>query len=601
MCTLRKSVLTLVLVFVMVLSIFAGASADELTEQQSNAIAMLNHITVLTQEINALKNSRVFMEQAYTFLVNNTHPNSVDNRTLSQLTVLLDTMESYRMLNVKRERLQYIYEQNKAQAIRAALPSPLGLMSAVQSFDPKKMAMSIVYMAVDSVTSYNAYHEQNDLQFLQDGWALDDKEAETLHESRKGTFAYMIKMVGDYGLPGDLTLTENTVSEFVEWKNNSSVAGRIRFLESNQETYKAYGRYWLALADSYYQNGDYQKCLDAIASYESLGTRIFRKDYNLANILPLVITAAEEVKSLDEYVDFAEQYALVILNNTEHNDWPLRYFAAQTYIGLYSKTKDQKYLQLAYDVALDNANYLVSEQLEANAAYLAPVILKSTKGLTDKQKKEAQQYNKMLQETRKTELAPINEPLVLNCDLLFALANELNVSEAEKKKIEGILHPNNTPLFLTKSVDEKYWFDAPADNAFEIKYGGTKVIVPVAYLTKDCVLCVSVKEANAETEKVFSDWKLETVNRGTEGNLETFHSVFMSKAAKAHTWEPDATILIDIYPDNDKAAVPYHFKYTTHGTKKEWYDYLKVWEGHKNNWYDYLKVWENSVSFEQVK
>ena len=41
--------------------------------------------------------------------------------------------------------------------------------------------------------------------------------------------------------------------------------------------------------------------------------------------------------------------------------------------------------------------------------------------------------------------------------------------------------------------------------------------------------------------------------------------------------------------------------YTTHGTKKEWYDYLKVWEGHKNNWYDYLKVWENSVTFEQVK
>ncbi|NLL55128.1 MAG: hypothetical protein GX246_08275 [Clostridiales bacterium] len=66
MCTLRKSVLILVLVFVMVLSIFVGASADELTEQQSNAIAMLNHITVLTQEINASKNLKVW-ENSVTF------------------------------------------------------------------------------------------------------------------------------------------------------------------------------------------------------------------------------------------------------------------------------------------------------------------------------------------------------------------------------------------------------------------------------------------------------------------------------------------------------------------------------------------------------
>jgi hypothetical protein len=50
----------------MVLSIFVGASADELTEQQSNAIAMLNHITVLTQEINASKNLKVW-ENSVTF------------------------------------------------------------------------------------------------------------------------------------------------------------------------------------------------------------------------------------------------------------------------------------------------------------------------------------------------------------------------------------------------------------------------------------------------------------------------------------------------------------------------------------------------------
>ena len=62
-------------------------------------------------------------------------------------------MERYRMAALQRERLEYIYEQNQAQAIRAAVPSPMGLFSAVRSYRPSKIAASIAYMAIDSITS----------------------------------------------------------------------------------------------------------------------------------------------------------------------------------------------------------------------------------------------------------------------------------------------------------------------------------------------------------------------------------------------------------------------------------------------------------------
>lgn len=119
MTTLRRIIsLVLVLCFILAMPVTqAKAENTSLTTEQRNAIAMLNYMTVLTQETNAAKNSRLFMEQAYTSLVNNTYPNAVDSRTLSQMTGLLDTMEKYRMVNVKRDRLQYIYEQNQAQAI----------------------------------------------------------------------------------------------------------------------------------------------------------------------------------------------------------------------------------------------------------------------------------------------------------------------------------------------------------------------------------------------------------------------------------------------------------------------------------------------------
>ncbi len=92
-----KKILAFVILMGMLLGVPAYAKPSALTDEQSNAIAMLNYITVLTQDVNASKNSRLYMEEAYSSLINNTYPNAVDSRTLSQLTGLLDTMERYRM------------------------------------------------------------------------------------------------------------------------------------------------------------------------------------------------------------------------------------------------------------------------------------------------------------------------------------------------------------------------------------------------------------------------------------------------------------------------------------------------------------------------
>lgn len=212
------SVMLAVCILLGILPIARAESAAPLSEEQTNAIAMLNYITVLTQDVNASKNSRLYMEEAYSSLINNTYPSAVDSRTLSQLTSLLDVMEGYRMIAVKRDRLQYIYEQNQAQAIRAIVPDPLGLLSTVQSYRASKIAVSLAYMALDSITSYTTYMAEIDRQYLTDGWALDDEEAAALHESRKGIFAYMISMVGEYDLPGDWTLTESNVEDLLNGK-----------------------------------------------------------------------------------------------------------------------------------------------------------------------------------------------------------------------------------------------------------------------------------------------------------------------------------------------------------------------------------------------
>lgn len=584
----------------------ADADAVQLSETQRNAIAMLNYLTVLTQQISASKNSRLAMEQAYSILVNNIYPNSVDSRTLSQLDGLLDTMEGYRMVDVKRERLDYIYEQNKAQAIRAAVPNPLGLIATVNSFRPAKLATTIAYMAVDSITSYNSYTSEADLQHLKDGWELDDEEAEILHETRKGIFSYMVNMVGEYDLPGDLTLTESAVDEFVKRKDDENVVGRIRFLESNRATYQSYGGYWLTLAQSYYENGDYEKCLEALDSYEALDVRIFRKDYDLAQVLPLAIAAADEVQDDAEFTDTAARYTQLLLDNTENTDWALRYFAAQTCVELYSKTQDDYWLRQAYDVSLDNINYLVGEQRELNATWLAPIVeAEAPEDATKEEKKQIKDYNASIRDTRKRELPPISEPLLLNCELLFALADELELTDAERAEVDGILHPNGEPIFLTQPLDARYSFDnsrqPPKAEELDISYDGTTLTLPADCTSADARITVRVKEQGTAVELMLWDWEVSKVERVDEEDVSSFTVTYASEEGKEHKWLPGARISIEFMPADGTGLEAYNFEYTTQGTKDEWYDYLKVWEGHKNNWYDYGKVWENSVVFERVQ
>jgi len=531
-----------------------GVPSASLTEglnmTQLNSINMLNYLVVLTQEINASKNSRLYLENAYSTLLNNTSPEVVDNRTLVEINYLLDTLESYRMINVKRDRLEYIYEQNKAQALRDAMPSPLGLMSAVQSFSLSKLIGSVVYMAVDSYTSYESSSAQADLQYLEGGWALDDEEATTLHEIRKGTFNYMVETVRDYNLPGSLSLTEQAVADYVEWKNKSNDLQVIQFFEENVKVYQGFGPYWLTLAERYYHNGDYAKCLQAITQYQSMQTGIFRRDYAYARVLPLGIVAAKEAHREGEYVEIAKKYVEDIRANTDNADWTLRYFAAQTYIELYGLTGEQSYLQNAYDIILNNVNYLAEEQKTLNSKYLKKVEEASEPaGATKAEKEEIKQYNKLLKEERKTALPPVHEPLLLNCELLFSLADELAISEGEAARIDGILHENGDAIFLIEPLDTQYRMTSEASDTNygeQINFDGSKISIP-AYLVSDEARIVMTVNLDGE-EISFEDWAIDEVERKAEGELNTFTAIYTSATLKDYDFKAGAQIRIDIEP-----------------------------------------------------
>jgi hypothetical protein len=548
-------------------------TSENLTSTQRNSINMLNYMSVLTQEINEADGDQMLLETVYSSLVNDIYPNAVDTKTQAQMTSLMDTIENYRMISVKRERLEYIYEQNRAQALRQAIPNPIGLLSAVQSGSLFKAAASVLYMAVDSASSYKSATSQADLQFIKDGWELDDAEAAELHNSTKNALTYMLNMVRDYDLPGDYALNKESVEKFVQWseKPDSQLVSKISWFEFHKSTYSEFGPYWLELAKDYYNSEDYENCLAAVHQYEDVSTRIFRKDEDYAEVLPMAIVASKETMSAENYKKTADNYCSVILSNSKDEDWTLKYFVATIYMDLYSASKDSSYLDKAYKIAFDNVVNLVDEQKELNSTYLADVKeVKLGKDATKREKSEAKKYNKLIKEERKKELPPVSEALYLNCDLLFSLADQRDITSKEQNRIDSILHENGDNLFLTEPLDERFWFDSEKKDfdkdSVDITFDGKSITVPADCVDDRSEIKVTVSGGKSNT--TLDDWKISEVKRPKKSEFTNYTATFESDKGDDYDYQAGETVKVRITPVAETSNEYFEYTYNVVAVKK---------------------------------
>ena len=546
--------------------------ANGLTEQQRNSFSMLYYLAITAENIRISKDNRLILDDIYTSLINDINPGAIDETTQDHLRNLRDIIKSYINISVKRDRLQYIYNQDKAATIRSVVPSPLTIMSMTNSLNWNKLATSVVYTIVDSYTNYKGTSEAVDQEFLISGWELDDEEIATIQKNRERAFDYMVDIVQEYALDGKLTLNEKAIETFAEICEIESVQQKIRRLEAEKDTYKLLGNYWLELADCYYQSAQYKKCLDCVDRYRALATGIYRKDYNYVQILPKAVVAAQEMYSGDEYVSHMRSFTDSIMENTTTEEWSIRYFAAQVYLDLYARTNDRIYLEAAYNIAYDNVTVLVDEQRKLNAVYLKDVQKVTIsepdyRFMNEKEKKEAEKeykaeqkrlkaYNKALKDTRTTELPPLYEPLVLNCDLLFALAGEMDISDREKSEIEDILQTEENGVFLSKPINDRYSF-APLSADYDIEFTTDKIMVPANLMTSGAKVVVLVSDNGKTT--TFDDCIVNKVVRKGD-TVDTFETSISSKLMRNYSWTENSSVTVKIINGDEERPLVFRFK-----------------------------------------
>lgn len=542
---------------------------NSLSYQQINSIVMLNYLSVLTENIMLSPNNRLILENSYSTLYNNIFPNSVDKETQTQITNLMRTINSLEMNDTKRNRIQYLYDQGQAQAMRSAIPSPMAILNVVQSDNPLKAIVSVASLSLNSYTGYQSAVSAAEFQFLQSNWEIEDNEKRYLDNARIDAFNYLMDIVRDNELPGELSLNANVIDAYLEKKNSDNVYRNLQFLETNQETYKAYYGYWLFLADMYYKTGNYEKCLEAFQNYERMNVRIFQRNHDLAEVLPSIICSSQEVLSGDELITFEEKCGKMLMDNASvyvkkkgkiesKNDWVLKYFAIQTYIDLYSKTQDESYLQTAYKWTWTVIDELIDIQREKNIEYINDLVLKNEKEGTKEEKSEAKEYNSILKNNRKVELPPVYEPLLMNCQLLFAIADELGLSSTEKEKVDKILHPDGEKLFLSESIDSLFWMNKKST----YDYG---VTVDKNLTSIDLCISANALGSSSTIEAIYNgihynDWEIKEVDRNKSKEVSQFKAIFQSKSFNKAKYDNDDIIEVLIKPCEGEEAIVIKFK-----------------------------------------
>lgn len=531
----------------------------KMSEQQKNSVEMLFYLNMVSRKIESFQNNRIYLGEVYDSLLNDTNPATVDKKTQDHLQTILTIIKDYRQLELKRERLQYIYEQDKANSIKAAMPSPMAVLNIVQSSDWKKLVTSVLYTAASSYTNYESANDSLDKQFMLNGWELEDEETEHIHQNRTRAFNYMVDIVREYKLSEDLALNEDFINSFVGAITNPNNNQKLQFLKSHKKIYMAFSPYWLELAKCYYELNDYQNSLACLANYETIGSGIFRYDNQYAEFLPMAIVAAQSVyaNDKDQYVKIIEKYTDT-LNSPYQKRWELKYFAAQSYMDLYAKTNNTEYLKKAYEIAKDNVNSLVTEQETLNKTYLNDVqelTLSSsdTELLTEDEKKSQQKeldkLNKSLKEKRKTELPELYEPLVINCELLFSLADELKIDNKEKKSINGILEG----VFIVDSIAEEYSFNKKY--SYSIEYSEDGLTIPANILTSSSKITAVV---NTHSKKI-TDFVIKDVDR-TGTSALSYKAHYESKELDSIDWKVGDKVTFTISNGNNHDNVVFVFK-----------------------------------------
>jgi hypothetical protein len=250
-----------------------------------------------------------------------------------------------------------------------------------------------------------------------------------------------------------------------------------------------------------------------------------------------------------------------MLNNITEEDWALRYFAAQAYISLAGFGDREQNLNVAYNLLVTNITYLSRKQEENTNQYLKPITDDNT--LPQRQREEAKKINKELRDKRSKELPPLHSGLVLHCQVIFPLMDELKISPTQRNRVKTMI--NNSffvPVYRKLYIGEDITFPSKSFSVEQANtdgllktillgvtvvgaipyllfpnnnWPGTIITIPSPYVTSETKISINITENNNIIYHITdSMYAVKKVTRTRDQNINSFvtelATIFYSEA-----------------------------------------------------------------------
>jgi len=542
--------------FSLLITFSLSAQTTQNTARMS--IAMLNYMARECINIEMSRENRLVLDETRRRIVNNTNPSVVDLTTQGYLNSLLQSLTSMSLTTIQRDRIQLIYENEKAQALSQSLPNPLFLLS-MRNTDPLQLIANVALMTVDSFVRYGSAKEKANFNFLLSNLDLEKEDITNLAKLTDDYFNYMIDISRQYKLAddGSETLNEVSIKNFItNGIKEENLDRRLQWLDNNRKLYSNYGLYWLRLAETCFDLGFYERCISSVQQYESIKLPIFRKDYDFTAVIPFVILSASKLYGNNlTYQRMAAQYLEKLVSNIIESDWALRYFAAQAYISLAGLSNKEQNLNSAYNLLVINLVYLSREQEKLTNQYLNPIVDDSK--LPKRQRNEDKNINRELRKQRDSELPPLHSGFALHYQVIFPLMKEMNISSVQRNRVNNILRntyilPKYKNIYLGEELNY-------SSKSFSISKESTSLWsfpklfirsltgvwdvislkLPASFITSETKINISITNGDKILyNRIDSYYYVENVTRSRDQNLNNFI----------------VKLLIAFYEDDDVAA-----------------------------------------------
>lgn len=424
-----------IIILLFVLVVYIVPSFAE-TEALPPEMELLNEFTYYTTLIVETEN-RLYLDDIYDRLMNQYEPKEIDEQINSRLMVMLQGIENIRILDLKKERLQMVFDLQKSNVIAAAIPNPVNMIGTIAlSTNPNRSLRQNIISGLAAavgtgVSSYTMYKNASANLLIEANekyWDLEYEAMRNVNNLNHSSLTAQNEYGSSNDIPGEYILNEENTKRFINIISDENIARAINNLEAAEETYQHFPLYWLERADLYFKNEDFQSCIDTILYYDNNFeySQIYRRNERYGQVLIDAIASAITLYYSSDYsycLELVAPWLSRAEESTAPDDWFQMYYIALCYL-MFADDSNEVFYYEAYDLLKKCGRELSVIQDSFISSYTSELNKKTTEELANMLPAQREEYEnefKAQKKLRETELPITDGGLIETLRMLYSL------------------------------------------------------------------------------------------------------------------------------------------------------------------------------------